>query len=114
MEQPQPFKKKKRVSDKNLSLSRKIRGYVILAKGDMPVAVSEEEFLEHYHKRSNSETCFHMIKTKFGSHIKSKKQTAQFNELLVKVLCHNICVVIQEVNELGVKAEFKIEETLER
>ena len=38
MEQPQPFRKKKRVSDKNLSLSRKIRGYAILAKGDMPIA----------------------------------------------------------------------------
>lgn len=72
-----------------------------------------EEFLKHYHKRSNSETIFHMIKTKFRGDIRSKKQTAQFNELLIKVLCHNICVVIQEVNELGVKAEFKLEETKE-
>jgi transposase len=70
------------------------------------------EFLSHYHKRSNSETCFHMIKTKFGSHIKSKKETAQFNELLVKVLCHNICVVIQEICELGIKANFKLEEPI--
>ena len=45
MEPIQPFRKKKRVSDKNLSLSRKIRGYAILAKGDMPIVVSEEEFL---------------------------------------------------------------------
>ena len=60
------------------------------------------------------ETIFHMIKSKFRGDIKSKKQTAQFNELLIKVLCHNVCVVIQEINELGVKAEFKIEETLER
>lgn len=72
-----------------------------------------EEFLEHYHKRSNSETIFHMIKTKFGGDIKNKKQIAQFNELLIKVLCHNICVVIQEINELGVKAEFSLEQTRE-
>jgi transposase len=72
-----------------------------------------DEFLEHYHKRSNSETIFHMIKTKFRGDIKSKKQTAQFNELLIKVLCHNICVVIQEVNELGVKVEFNLEQTRE-
>lgn len=72
-----------------------------------------EEFLEHYHKRSNSETVFHMIKTKFGDDIKSKKETAQINELLVKVLCHNVCVVIQEISELGIKAEFKLEETKE-
>ena len=68
-----------------------------------------DEFLEHYHKRSNSETIFYMIKTKFGSDIKSKKQIAQFNEMLIKVLAHNICVVIQEINELGVRAEFIVE-----
>ena len=74
---------------------------------------NREEFLEHYHKRSNAETVFHMIKTKFGSDQKSKKKAAQINELLIKVLANNICVVIQEVNELGIKAEFKIEEALE-
>lgn len=69
-----------------------------------------EEFLEHYHKRSNSETIFSMIKTKFRADIKSKLKTAQINELLIKVLAHNICVVIQEINELGVRGEFVVEE----
>ncbi len=69
-----------------------------------------DEFLEHYHKRSNSETIFHMIKTKFRADLKSKKHTAQINELLIKVLCHNVCVVIQEINELGVRGEFVVEE----
>ena len=41
------------------------------------------------------------------------KEPAQINELLIKVICHNICVVIQEVNELGVKAEFGLEQTRE-
>jgi len=68
-----------------------------------------DEFLEHYHKRSNSETCFHMIKTKFRDHLRSKTKTAQTNELLCKILCHNICVVIQEINELGIKGEFIVE-----
>lgn len=72
-----------------------------------------DEFLEHYHKRSNVETVFNMIKTKFGSDLKSKKETAQVNELLIKILCHDICVFIQEVNELGIKAEFKLEETID-
>lgn len=65
-----------------------------------------DEFLQHYHKRSNSETVFHMIKTKFRDSLRSKGQIAQINELLLKVLCHNICVVIQEVNELGIEGEF--------
>ena len=70
-----------------------------------------EEFLEHYHKRSNSETFFHMVKTKFGDDLKSKLKTAQICELLCKILANNITIVIQEINELGVKAEFRLEET---
>lgn len=72
-----------------------------------------DEFMQHYNKRSNVETYFHMIKPKFGDSVRSKKQTSQVNELLIKVLCHNIVCVIHEVCELGVKAEFKLEETTE-
>jgi len=68
-----------------------------------------DEFLKLYHKRSNIETCFHMIKTKFKDNLRSKTATAQVNELLCKVLAHNICVVIQEINELGVRGEFVLE-----
>ena len=70
-----------------------------------------DEFMQHYNKRSNVETCFHMIKSKFGDSVRSKKMTSQVNELLIKVLCHNICVVIQEICELGIKAEFSLEVT---
>jgi len=65
-----------------------------------------EEFLEHYHKRSNAETTFHMIKSKFGDSVRSKTEVAQVNEVLLKILCHNICVVIQEMFELGIKPKF--------
>ncbi len=65
-----------------------------------------EEFMKHYHKRSNCETTFHMIKAKFQNHVRSKDPTAQINEVLLKVLCHNICVVIQEIHELGIQADF--------
>jgi len=51
-----------------------------------------------------------MIKTKFKDNLRSKGKTAQINELLLKVLCHNICVIIQEVSELGIKGEFVVEE----
>jgi transposase len=64
------------------------------------------EFLEHYHKRSNVETTFHMIKSKFGQRLRSKTLTAQINEALCKVLCHNLCVVIQSMHELNITPEF--------
>src|SRR5215203_5959964 len=71
---------------------------------------NREEFLQHYHKRSNVETTFHMIKSKFGQRLRSKTLTAQVNEALCKVLCHNLCVVIQSVHELGIETDFSSEE----
>lgn len=67
---------------------------------------NQAQFLEHYHQRSNSETVFYMVKTKFGDYTKSKDDTACINEILLKVLCHNICVLISEMFELGIKPEF--------
>jgi transposase len=65
-----------------------------------------EEFLAHYHKRSNVESVFQMIKSKFGERLRSKNETAQINEALTKVLAHNLCVVIQSMYELNVTPEF--------
>jgi transposase len=70
---------------------------------------NNERFLSHYHKRSNVETTFHMIKSKFGDALRSKTRTAQINEALCKVLCHNICVLIQSMYELGLKPKFYTE-----
>jgi hypothetical protein len=55
------------------------------------------------------ETCFHQIKSLFLGNLRSKTRIAQENELLLKILCHNICVVIHEINELGLKGEFIVE-----
>ena len=41
------------------------------------------------------------IKAKFNDVLKSKSRTAQINELLLKILCYNITVVNQEMNELN-------------
>ena len=70
--------------------------------------LNNEAFLEKYHARSNAETSVHMIKSKFGDSVRSKTWTAQVNEVLCKVICHNICVVIQEMHELGIKPEFNL------
>ena len=43
------------------------------------------EFKRHYHKRSNVETTFHMIKSKFSDKVRAKTDTAQVNEVLMKV-----------------------------
>ena len=56
--------------------------------------LNEEEWKAHYHQRSNVETTFSMIKGKFGDALRSKSETGQVNEILLKVLCHNICVLV--------------------
>ena len=68
--------------------------------------MNREDVMEHYHKRSNVETTFMMVKTKFGDKLKSKNWIAQKNELLCKLIAHNIVVVIHEMHELGIKPDF--------
>ena len=62
--------------------------------------------MRHYHKRSNSESTFSMIKSRFGERLRSKTERAQINEALLKVLSHNLCVVIQAIHELGIEPQF--------
>ena len=68
-------------------------------------------FLKHYHKRSNVETVFSMIKAKFGGSVRAKTPVAQVNEVLFKILCHNVCVLIQSAYELGVSPTFGTEQS---
>ena len=47
-----------------------------------------------------------MIKAKFGNALRSKTDVAMVNEALCKVVCHNICCLIQSIHELGITATF--------
>jgi hypothetical protein len=53
-----------------------------------------------------------MIKAKFGASLKSKDETAQINEALCEVLCHNICCLIQSMFEFGITLTFGAEKAL--
>jgi transposase len=93
-----PFKANSNVKDKRQSsLWKQMFHYF---------SYNQERFMRSYHKRSNVESTFHMIKSKFGDALRSKTKTAQINEALCKVLCHNICCLIQSMYELGLKPKF--------
>jgi transposase len=64
------------------------------------------EFMTHYHKRSNVESTFSMMKRKFGDSLRSKTDVAMVNETLCKVLCHNLVVLIHEMSELNIDPVF--------
>ena len=57
----------------------------------------------HYHKRSSAESAFSMMKGKLGDAVRSKSEVGQINEVLAKVLCHNVCVLIRAARELGIE-----------
>jgi transposase len=65
-----------------------------------------EDFLAHYHKRSNVESTFSMIKRKFGDGLRSRTDAAMKNETMCKILCHNLVVLIHEMHELGIDPVF--------
>jgi hypothetical protein len=55
---------------------------------------------------SNAGSTFNMVKAKFGERVRSKTQAGQKNEVLCKILCHNVCCLIQSIYELGVEPSF--------
>lgn len=68
--------------------------------------LNQKEFMKEYGRRANVETTFSMIKAKFSGTLRAKNKTSQTNEALCKILAHNICVLIQSMNEFGITAEF--------
>ena len=68
-----------------------------------------DEYLAHYHKRSNVESTFSMMKAKFGDSLRSKTDVAMRNEALCKVLAHNVVVVGQAALALGIDPRFSAE-----
>lgn len=67
---------------------------------------NKELFMKKYHLRSNAESGFFMIKSRFGDLTYMKDETGAKNDVLVKVLSHNICVLIQEIFLLGIEFDF--------
>ena len=47
-----------------------------------------------------------MIKAKFGDRLRTNSSTEQVNEVLSKVLAHNLCCIIQAIYELGIEPTF--------
>jgi len=58
-------------------------------------------FREHYRHRGNVESAFSTIKRLFGSCVYSRDPAAQDGEILLKVLCHNLVVLVGAVYEIG-------------
>lgn len=66
----------------------------------------KEEYLAHYHLRSNVEATVSMVKRKFGDMVRSKTDVAMKNEVYAKFVAHNLCCLVSAIYELGIGTEF--------
>jgi transposase len=64
--------------------------------------LNREDYLRHYHRRSNVESVFSAVKRKFGDSVRSKTDTAMRNEAYAKLVCQNVCCLISAIYELGI------------
>jgi len=85
------------------------------AKGVKPGAFRETflyyknhraDWEEHYRRRRVVEAVWSAVKRMFGEHLRSKGDVAAKNELLLKLLCHNLCCLIRCSHEFGIEPEF--------
>lgn len=65
-------------------------------------SLNREDYLRHYHKRSNVESTFSAVKRKFHEAVRSKTPVAQKNEVLCKFICQNVTCLIGAMYELGI------------
>jgi hypothetical protein len=68
--------------------------------------VNKEKFNPHYHRRSNVETVFSMIKRCLGPSVSSRNPTARINEVLVKCLVHNLRCLVKAIFVSGLAVTF--------
>jgi transposase len=63
--------------------------------------LAKDEYLGHYHLRSNAESTFSGVKRLFGDSVRSKTPTAMRNEVYAKFICYNLTCIIHAAYELG-------------
>jgi len=93
-----PFKRNARGNPQGFSVWRKMFDFY---------SQHYDLFMHKYHLRSNVESTFSMVKRKFGSHVRSKNEDSQDNEILCIFLCHNILLLIKGIFEFGIFPDFE-------
>lgn len=66
----------------------------------------ESAFRRHYHRRNAVESSFSSIKRKFLPFIRSRNVVAQENEILYKICCQNVSILIGGLFTLGLDVDF--------
>jgi transposase len=67
-----------------------------------------DEFLHSYHRRSNVESAIGSIKARCGGLVRSRTAAAQCNEVLAKVVLHNLACVVHAIEKYGIGVSFPL------
>lgn len=67
---------------------------------------SNSAHMPNYHRRSNVETVFAMMKARFGAAVASRLPTAQVNEVLAMCVAHNLCCLVKAIFTAGLAPAF--------
>jgi transposase len=67
---------------------------------------NQDRFLAHYHRRSNVETVFSILKARFGASVASRLPIARANEVLAMCVAHNLCCLVKAIFTAGLAPTF--------
>ena len=60
----------------------------------------------HYRRRAIVETAFSAIKGKLGDWVRARSESGRVNEILLRCLCHNLCVMARSKHQFGIAPSF--------
>jgi len=60
-------------------------------------------YKKRYSRRSNIETVMRMLKARFGGFLRARLVNAQYVEIMLKAICHNIACVVHAIHELAIE-----------
>lgn len=91
---------------KSNTRSRRRKGSAVWTEMYQFFKENNELFMKKYHLRSNAESGMMMIKARFGDLTNMRSGLGSKNDVLCKILCHNLCVLCQEIFLLGIDFNF--------
>jgi transposase len=72
--------------------------------------LNKKGFLAKYHKRSKSEVLFSSMKRVLHASVRAKSSTGSVAEVYMKVLVHNLRMLVHAIYELGIDPQFWLDE----
>ena len=74
----------------------------------------QDLYWERYGRRSLAESGMHAIKQRFGYTLSSRAKPAQFAEIMLRLICHNVAQFIMAVQEFEIDPRYWAKELMDK